>query len=86
MPIKKKELVLALTTAFLASLLGLILIEVYYWKTSLVCEICRFHPKLGWENIPGKTVTDGKVTYTTNSIGLGVVPLSVEIEQCLTPL
>ena len=39
---KKKELALALTTTFVASLLGLILIEGYYWRsgyTSLVCEI-----------------------------------------------
>jgi len=70
---KKKEIFLALTTTFLALLLGLILIEGYYWKsgyTSLVCEVCRFHPQLGWDNIPGKTVSNGKVTYTTNSKGM----------------
>jgi lysophospholipase L1-like esterase len=70
---KKKEIFLALATTFLASLLGLILIEGYYWSsgyTSLVCEICKFHPELGWETIPGKTVTNGKITYTTNSMGM----------------
>lgn len=70
---KKKEIFLALTTTFLASLLVLILIEGYYWSsgyTSLVCEICKFHPELGWETIPGKTVTNGKVTYATNSMGM----------------
>ena len=70
---KKKELFIALATTFLALLLGLILIEGYYWKsgyTSLVCEICQFHPQLGWETIPGKTVTNGKITYTTNSMGM----------------
>lgn len=70
---KKKELALALTATFLASLLGLILIEGYYWKsgyTSLVCEICQFHPQLGWETIPGKTVSNGKITYTTNAVGM----------------
>ena len=70
---KKKEIFLALATTCLAGLLGLILIEGYYWRsgyTSLVCEICQFHPQLGWETIPGKTVTDGKVTYTTNAMGM----------------
>jgi lysophospholipase L1-like esterase len=70
---KKKEIFLALATTCLAGLLGLVLIEGYYWKsgyTSLVCEICRFHPQLGWETIPDKTVTNGKVTYTTNSMGM----------------
>ena len=70
---KKKELALALTTTFVASLLGLILIEGYYWRsgyTSLVCEICQFHPQLGWETIPEKTVTNGKITYTTNAMGM----------------
>jgi hypothetical protein len=69
----KKELALALTATFLASLLGLILIEGYYWKsgyTSLVCEICQFHPQLGWETIPGKAVSNGKITYTTNAVGM----------------
>lgn len=70
---KKKEILLALATTLLTGLLGLILIEGYYWKlgyTSLVCEICRFHPQLGWETIPDKTVTNGKITYSTNSMGL----------------
>ena len=70
---KKKELALALTTTFLACLLGLFLIEGYYWRsgyTSLVCEICQFHPQLGWETMPKKTVTNGKTTYTTNAVGM----------------
>lgn len=70
---KKKEIFLALATTFLTGLLGLLLIEGYYWSsgyTSLVCEICRFHPELGWENIPSKTTTNGKITYTTNSRGM----------------
>jgi hypothetical protein len=49
------------------------LVEGYYWTsgyTSLVCEICRFHPELGWENIPSKTVSNGKITYTTNAMGM----------------
>ncbi len=64
---------LALVTTFLTGLLGLILIEGYYWSsgyTSLVCEICQFHPELGWDNMPSKTITNGKVTYTTNSMGM----------------
>jgi lysophospholipase L1-like esterase len=70
---RKKEVFLAVATTVLACVLGLILIEGYYWRsgyTSLVCEICQFHPELGWENIPDKTVTNGKVTYTTNSMGM----------------
>ena len=66
----KKEIFLALVTTFLTGLLGLILVEWYYWNTSSVCEVCRFHPQLGWETIPSKTVTNGKVTYTTNSMGM----------------
>ena len=71
--IKKKEIALVLTTTFLTSLLGLILIEGYYLKSgysSLVCEICQFHPKLGWETLSGKTISNGKVKYSTNSMGM----------------
>ena len=67
---KKKEIFLALTTLVIASFLGLILVEGYYWKAgyaTVVCEICRFNPQLGWETIP---VTNGKVTYTTNALGM----------------
>ena len=70
---KKKEILLALATTILTGLLGLFLIEGYYWRsgyTSLVCEICQFHPQLGWETIPEKTVTNGKITYTTNAMGM----------------
>lgn len=70
---KKKEIFLALATSFLTGILGLILIEGYYWSsgyTTLVCEICQFHPELGWDNIPSTTATNGKVTYTTNSRGM----------------
>lgn len=70
---KKKELALALTTTSMACLLGLSLIEGYYWKSgyaSLVCKICQFHPQLGWETMPKKTVTNGKTTYTTNAVGM----------------
>jgi len=70
---KKKEIFLALTTIVIASFLGLILVEGYYWKSGyakVVCEICRFHPQLGWETIPETTVTNGKVTYTTNALGM----------------
>jgi hypothetical protein len=35
-----------------------------------VCKICQFHPQLCWETIPGKTVSNKKVTYTTNSFGM----------------
>lgn len=70
---KKKEVLLALVTTLFVGLLGLFLLEGYYWKngySSLVCEICRFHPELGWDNDPGKTVGNEKVTYTTNSLGM----------------
>jgi hypothetical protein len=69
---EKKNILLALTTTFLASIMGLILVETYFWKSNdnfFVCEICQFHPQLGWETIPGKTVSNEKVTYTTNSLG-----------------
>jgi len=69
----KKEIFLAFTTIVTASFLGLILLEGYYWKSGyakVVCEICRFHPQLGWETIPETTVTNGKVTYTTNALGM----------------
>jgi hypothetical protein len=70
---EKKNIILALTTTFLASILGLILVETYFFKSNdnfFVCEICQFHPQLGWETIPGKTVSNEKVTYTTNSLGI----------------
>jgi len=70
---EKKNILLTLTTTFLASVLGLILVETYFWKSNdnfFVCEICKFHPQLGWETIPGKTVSNQKVTYTTNSLGM----------------
>ena len=70
---KKKEIFLAFTTTIITGFLGLILVEGYYWKsgyTKVVCEICRFHPQLGWETIPETTVTNGKVTYTTNALGM----------------
>ena len=66
----RKEAFLALVTIFLTSFLCLVIIESYYWGSSSVCEICRFHPELGWETIPTKIVTNGKVTYATNSIGM----------------
>jgi hypothetical protein len=50
-----------------------ILIETYFWTSDqrpFVCEICQFHPQLGWETQPGKTISDGKVVYTTNSLGM----------------
>ena len=70
---EKKNIILALTTTCLASILGLILVETYFFKSNdnfFVCEICQFHPQLGWETIPGKTVSNKKVTYTTNSLGM----------------
>jgi hypothetical protein len=70
---KKKEVLLALVTTLFFGLLALVLLESYYWKNgyaSLVCEICRFDPELGWDNDPGKTVGNKKVTYTTNSLGM----------------
>jgi hypothetical protein len=70
---EKKNILLALTTTFLASIMGLILVETYFWKSNdnfFVCEICQFHPQLGWEAIPGKTVSNEKITYTTNSLGM----------------
>jgi hypothetical protein len=65
-----KEFFLALTTAILTVLFSLILIEIYYWDYSKECEICRFNPQLGWETIPDKTVSNKKITYTTNSMGM----------------
>jgi len=47
----RKEAFLALVTIFLTSFLGLVIVESYYWSSSSVCEICRFHPELGWETI-----------------------------------
>jgi hypothetical protein len=70
---EKKNIILALTTTFLASILGLILVETYFFKSNdnfFVCEICQFHPQLDWETIPGKTVSNKKVTYITNSLGM----------------
>ena len=70
---KKKEIFLALTTTLLAVLFSLILIELHHWGTtssSYVCNGCRFHPQLGWEIIPSKTVSNEKFTYTTNSMGM----------------
>jgi len=72
---RKKEILLALTTFLLSSIGILILIESYFWNSSnnnspFVCEICRFHPQLGWETIPSKSVSNKKVTYTTNSLGM----------------
>ena len=70
---RKKEILLALATTLLSVIGGLILIESYYFSSrysSLVCEICQFHPQLGWETIPSKTVSNKKVTYTTNSLGM----------------
>lgn len=82
----KKEIFLALATTFLAGLLGLILIEGYYWSsgyTSLVCEICRFDPELGWDNIPSKTVTNGKIAYTTNAMGMRSAEVDYSKEHIL---
>jgi len=69
---RKKEILLAIATTLLSSIAGLILIETYYLSSrySSVCEICQFHPQLGWETIPSKTVSNKKVTYTTNSLGM----------------
>ncbi len=69
---RKKEILLALATTLLSCIAGLILIETYYLSSrySSVCEICQFHPQLGWETIPSKTVSNKKVTYTTNSLGM----------------
>jgi hypothetical protein len=70
---EKKNIILVLTTTFLASILGLILVETYFFKSNdifFVYEICQFHPQLGWKTIPGKTVSNKKVTYTTNSFGM----------------
>ena len=61
---------LALTTILLTSLLGLIIVESYYWNSSSVCKICRFHSELGWETTPSKTVIAGELTYATNSMGM----------------
>jgi len=66
----REETFLVLTTILLTSLLGLIIVESYYWNSSKVCEICQFHPKLGWETTPSKTVTNGEITYVTNSMGM----------------
>ena len=66
----REEIFLALATIFMTGVLGLIIVESYYWNSSSVCEICQFHPELGWETIPSNTVTNGKVTYTTNSMGI----------------
>ena len=70
---RKKEVFPALASTVLSSLLGLFLIEAYYWSSgysSLVCEICQFHPQLGWETIPNKTVSNEKLIYSTNSLGM----------------
>ena len=70
---RKKEIILALTTTCLAGLVGLFLLEIYFLSSgyrSLVCEICQFHPQLGWETQPQKTISNGKVTYKTNVLGM----------------
>ena len=69
---RKKEIILALTTTCLVGMVGLS-VEIYFLISgyrSFVCEICQFHPQLGWETQPGKTVSNGKVTYTTNTLGM----------------
>ena len=66
----REEIFLALATIFLTGVLGLIIVESYYWNSSSVCKICRFHPELGWETTPSKTVTNGEITYATNSMGM----------------
>ena len=70
---RKKEIILALTTTCLAGLIGLFLLESYFLSSgyrSLVCEICQFHPQLGWETQPGKTISNRKLTYKTNALGM----------------
>jgi len=72
---RKKEILLALISFLLSSIGILILIESYFLNSSnnkfpFVCEICRFHPQLGWETIPSKSVSKKKITYTTNSLGM----------------
>ena len=54
-------------------------IEFYFLigEKTWFCEICRFDTELGWDNIPNKKVTNGRVTYTTNSLGFR----SKEIDQ-----
>ena len=68
----REEIFLVLATIFLTSLLGLIIVESYYWNSPLssVCGICRFHPELGWETKPSKSVKNRVLTYTTNSMGM----------------
>ena len=62
-----------MTSTVLSLLLGLFLIEAYYWSSgysSWVCEICQFHPQLAWETIPNKTVSNEKLIYSTNLLGM----------------
>ena len=71
---RKKEILLAITTIILSFIGGTILIDSYFLNSTsnspFVCEICQFHPQLGWETIPSKTVSNKNVTYTTNSLGM----------------
>ena len=58
---------------FFTSVVSIFLVDAYFLnlkKDGWVCHICQFDSELGWENKPNEKVTNNKITYTTNSLGL----------------
>jgi hypothetical protein len=69
----KKNIFFASVILFFTSVVSIILVDAYFLnlkKDGWVCHICQFDSELGWENKPNEKVTNNKITYTTNSLGL----------------
>ena len=69
----KKNILFASVILILTSVVSIFLVDAYFLnqkKDNWVCNICEFDSALGWENSPNEKVTNDKITYTTNSLGL----------------
>ncbi len=82
----KKNIIFGSAVLAVTFLLSIFLIDFYFLnlgKKNWVCDICEFDAELGWRNIPSKKVSNEKVTYNTNSLGLRAEEIDPSKEHIL---
>ncbi len=66
----KKFIAFTAALTALASCICIFLIDSYFiFNRKWGCELCQFDAELGWSIMRNKKVSNGKVAYTTNSLG-----------------
>ncbi len=79
----KKNIFLLLTSGLLFFCITLIFFNYYLKLDGTFVITNRFHPELGWENIPNFDGKDGSIQYTHNSQGFRSQEIRQEKKQIL---